>query len=112
TEFAEEEIARFLEEGYAEVSDAKVLVAVPHMPPIDTAVDRVRSGLHAGSRSVREFLEAKSPQLCLTGHIHEAVGSDRVGRTLVLNAGPFAEGRFVEVRVGATTVDAEIRRLI
>ena len=112
TEFAEDEIAKFLEEGHAEVAAAPVRIAVPHMPPHGTAVDRVKSGLHVGSRSVRDFLVARKPQVCVTGHIHEAVGSDRVESTLVLNPGPFAEGRFVEVRVPPTgALEAEIVRL-
>ncbi len=112
TEFTEEEIARFLDEGRAEVADAPVQIAVPHMPPHATAVDRVKSGAHVGSRSVREFLESRRPALCLTGHIHEAVGSDRVGSTLVLNPGPFASGRYVDVRVEDHSVSAEIVRLV
>ena len=33
------------------------LVLVCHAPPYGTALDQVRPGLHAGSRSVREFIE-------------------------------------------------------
>lgn len=111
TEFTEDEIALFLEEAHAAVADAPVRVAVPHMPPHGTAVDVVKSGAHVGSRAVRDFLVAKSPDVCITGHIHEAVGSDRVGRTLVLNPGPFSEARFVEVRIDGGSVEAEIVRL-
>jgi Icc-related predicted phosphoesterase len=111
TEFTEEEIARFLEEGHASVADAPVRIAVPHMPPHGSAVDRLKNGAHVGSRSVREFLAARRPQVCITGHIHEAVGSDRVESTLVLNPGPFSEARFVEVRVDGTSIEAEIVRL-
>src|ERR1700719_4004797 len=32
-------------------------VLICHAPPMDTALDRVREGLHAGSRAVREFIE-------------------------------------------------------
>ncbi len=81
------------------------------MPPHGTAVDRLKSGVHVGSRSVREFLLARRPAVCLTGHIHEAVGSDRVGSTLVLNPGPFSEARFIEVRIDGDAVEAEIVRL-
>lgn len=111
TEFTEEEIAGFLEEAHAAVEDAPVRVAVPHMPPHGTAVDRLKNGVHVGSRSVRDFLLARRPAVCLTGHIHEAVGSDRVGSTLVLNPGPFSEARFVEVRIDGDAVEAEIVRL-
>ncbi len=37
------------------------LVLVCHAPPYGTALDQIRPGLHAGSRSVREFIEAHHP---------------------------------------------------
>jgi Icc-related predicted phosphoesterase len=46
-----------------------------------------------GSTAVRKFIEKVQPLLTLHGHIHEAPGHVRIGRTLAINAGSeYAEG--------------------
>ena len=48
---------------------------------------------HAGSVAVRRLLEEFQPLLGLHGHIHEARGAVRLGRTLALNPGSeYSEG--------------------
>lgn len=97
TEFSEEEIADFLLAGYAMVSDAVYTMLVSHCPPYGTAIDRLYSGQHVGSQSVRAFIEQYQPDLCISGHIHEAPGEDWIGRTCVLNPGMLAQGGYVTV---------------
>ena len=64
------------------------LVLVCHAPPYGTALDQVRPGLHAGSRSVREFIEKHQPAWFFCGHIHEAEGvSIEMGATRAINVG-------------------------
>jgi uncharacterized protein len=58
----------------------------------------------AGSTAVREALERYQPLVSLHGHIHEAPGVARIGRTVAINAGSeYSEGvlRGVLVTVGA-----------
>jgi Icc-related predicted phosphoesterase len=50
------------------------LVLICHAPPLDTPLDQIRRGLHAGSRSVREFIDQHHPAHFFCGHIHEAEG--------------------------------------
>ena len=40
-----------------------------------------------GSKAVREAIERYQPVLSLHGHIHEARGNARVGKTLCINPG-------------------------
>ena len=64
------------------------LVLVCHAPPYGTALDRIRPGLHAGSRSILEFLEKHQPAWFFCGHIHEAEGAEiRIGATRARNVG-------------------------
>lgn len=64
------------------------LVLVCHAPPYGTKLDRVRPGLHAGSRSVREFIERRQPAYFFCGHIHEAEGVvEQMGTTRAQNVG-------------------------
>ena len=56
--------------------------------PCGTALDRVHEGLHAGSRSVREFVDRNQPDYLFCGHIHEAEGVDiEIGKTKPVNVG-------------------------
>ena len=64
------------------------LVLICHAPPYGTALDQVRPGLHAGSRSIREFIEKRQPEYFFCGHIHEAEGVViQMGKTRAQNVG-------------------------
>jgi uncharacterized protein len=68
--------------------DLDPLVLVCHAPPYDTPLDQIRAGLHAGSRSVRDFILQHQPAHFFCGHIHEAEGvSARLGATRAWNVG-------------------------
>jgi Icc-related predicted phosphoesterase len=69
-EYTEDEMAARLEKFAA----LDPLVLICHAPPLETDLDRIRPGLHAGSRAVREFIEKHQPQHFFGGHIHEAEG--------------------------------------
>ena len=68
-------------------------VLICHAPPLDTELDRIKPGLHGGSRAVREYIEAHQPAHFLCGHIHEAEGvvikmdAASMGVTTAMNVG-------------------------
>ncbi|MEM6980810.1 MAG: metallophosphoesterase family protein [Planctomycetota bacterium] len=73
-------------------------ILVTHSPPIDS-VDHDSSGRIRGSQSIRDAIERCQPVLAVCGHIHsDWTKHDRIGKTLVLNAGP--SGIIVEIRDG------------
>lgn len=81
-EYSEEEMAQRL----AQLGNPAVLIC--HAPPLDTPLDRVHEGLHAGSRAVREFIEKRQPAHFFCGHIHEAEGVVlEMGATRAMNVG-------------------------
>jgi hypothetical protein len=83
-EYSEEQLAERLE-AFAQL---RPLALICHAPPFGTALDRVRPGLHAGSRAVAEFIAQRQPEHFLCGHIHEAAGTAiRLGRTRARNVG-------------------------
>ena len=92
-EYTEPEIA----ERLAPFAGLNPLVLICHSPPLDTLLDQIRPGLHAGSRSVREFIENEQPRYFFCGHIHEAEGvSIRMGATQAVNVGK--RGYLLELR--------------
>src|SRR5262249_46286958 len=83
-EYSEQELARRL----APFSKLSPLVLICHAPPLNTALDRIKEGLHAGSSAVREFIEAHQPKYFFCGHIHEAEGVIvNLGATRAQNVG-------------------------
>lgn len=83
-EYGEAEIAERLK-PFAELTP---LILICHAPPYGSALDRVRDGFHAGSRSVREFVDRHQPEYFFCGHIHEAEGVQiEIGRTKAVNVG-------------------------
>jgi Icc-related predicted phosphoesterase len=71
-----------------------------HCPPFGSGLDEApeltadmrpkyagRSAVPVGSTAVRQAIEKGQPALSLHGHIHEAKGTTRIGRTLAINPG-------------------------
>jgi len=104
----EVEIARKLEEIAAMLEHPERAIMVLHVPPYDSGLDvcpELDENLEivhrggqvlmkaVGSTAVRQIIEQVQPLLTLHGHIHEAAGHTRIGRTLAINAGSeYAEG--------------------
>jgi Icc-related predicted phosphoesterase len=87
-EHSEEEFRSHLEQLKGEIPQSMPLIFVSHQPPVDTVCDFASSGWHVGSHAVRDFILDVQPLVCFTGHIHEGVGIDFIGRTVVVNPGP------------------------
>lgn len=108
TEFSEDEYAdRF--ERLAVDFDA-VDIAVVHQPPADSKLDRVNSGDHVGSKAVRDFLEASEAFLCLTGHIHESIGIDTIGKAKAVNPGAARNGHYAVIEIEERTATIELKK--
>jgi Icc-related predicted phosphoesterase len=66
----------------------KPLVMICHAPPMNSKLDRVHEGLHAGSTAIREFIEKNQPRDFFCGHIHEGEGVvEQIGSTRAMNVG-------------------------
>lgn len=100
-EYEEEEITAMLEEGHEKVKDCGTKILVSHAPPVET-VDKTSSGVNAGSRAVRDFLEETPVDLVICGHIHEAQGTGQIGKTTIINTGPAQEG-YVKITIDDDT---------
>jgi len=83
-EYSEEE----LELRLHEFDGLKPMIAVCHVPPQGTMLDRITNLRHAGSRSMRAFLQREKPRYFFCGHIHEAAGAqEKLGETSAMNVG-------------------------
>jgi uncharacterized protein len=118
-ERTDDELADVIEEVLASVTDASRAVFNFHCPPLDSTLDTclkldasvwpptpvIENGqpvyYGAGSQSVAEALLSRQPTVGLHGHIHEARGAVKLGRTPALNPGSeYGEGVLRGVIVG------------
>jgi Icc-related predicted phosphoesterase len=57
----------------------------------------------------RAFIERHRPDVAVVGHIHEGRGVERLGDTLVLNAGALRDGGYVVVEESPDAIAADLR---
>jgi uncharacterized protein len=83
-EYSEEELGERLHR----FDGVKPMIAICHVPPMGTMLDRITNLRHAGSKSMREFLQREQPRYFFCGHIHEAAGAqEKLGETSAMNVG-------------------------
>jgi Icc-related predicted phosphoesterase len=93
----------------SQVKDVQNCIFNIHVPPYNSTLDEApeltedlrpkhggRSIVPVGSRACRAAIEEHQPLLGLFGHIHEAKGTARIGRTLCINPGSmYEQGRLL-----------------
>jgi len=74
-------------------STRKPVVFLSHNMPFGSELDVIRNkksprnGEHCGSLIARDIIKKHSPFLCIGGHMHENFGTQKMGKTQLLNAG-------------------------
>jgi uncharacterized protein len=109
-EYTEEEISFTLKKALSDIPDKTPLILVSHQPPVQTSCDKISSGAHVGSYSVRKFIEIHQPVVCFTGHIHESTGIDIIEKTQIINPGQLGRGGYSYAEIKDGDVFVEIRR--
>lgn len=110
-ELQEDEIESNLEKliTEAENTDNSTIVLLTHAPPFGT-VDEISIG-HVGSTAIGKFVGRVDLIVC--GHIHEARGVMKVGKTVVVNPGMLSGGNGAVITItdennGNVQIDAEL----
>lgn len=110
-EYAETDLRRFLDQAKAMLPPDSPMVLVSHQPPANTACDKLNAGHHVGSQVLHTFIEQYQPLVCFTGHIHEAVATDRIGKTWIVNPGQLGSGRYAYAEIENNRAEVEIRSI-
>ncbi len=122
-EAEEPELARRIEVALSHAGEPSQTIFNFHAPPYGSKLDFAPalnedlsyvSGGQAlrpvGSTSVREAIQRFQPLLSLHGHIHEAKGTARIGKTLALNPGSsYEEGVLQAAVVNLDTKKRKVR---
>ncbi len=91
-EFSEEILYEELSKYGDELNSDKFTILVTHAPPYNTNTDKIESGAHVGSTSVRKIIEETQPTINVCGHVHESIGEDTIDNTVIVNPGDAANG--------------------
>jgi Icc-related predicted phosphoesterase len=111
-EYTEEEYGLFVSSMVKRYIPESQDILLSHQPPFNTVNDEVEPGIHVGSRVIREFIEWLQPVVVFTGHIHEGIGIDKIGKARVINPGPFIDGRYAYAQIiDGQIIDLEIRKI-
>lgn len=68
------------------LKENKEAILLSHAPPYGY-LDKIHSGKHIGSKFLLDTIKKSSPKLVLCGHIHEAKGKAKIGKTEIYNLG-------------------------
>ena len=101
-------LAHWLELGYEQIKHLSKLILVAHDPPFGSKTAELPSGENVGNKSVLEFIQRVQPDICLTGHIHEADSEDFIGKTKVLNPGMLCMGGYALIRLKEDRLEAKL----
>lgn len=110
---SEEETAEYLEKTYEKIKN-KDFVLIVHNPPKNTKLDTTFTKKHVGSEAIRKFIEKRQPVLAISAHIHEARGTDKIGKTNLFYPGALFEGYYGIVEINEknpTEIKCEMRRI-
>jgi uncharacterized protein len=107
-EYSENQVEEWLNEIESNINASDTLIFVSHQPPVNTLNDMVCENTHVGSIEIRKYIEKNKPVLCLTGHIHEGIGIDSIGKCKIVNPGPFRTGKYAVINInndGSTLIE-------
>lgn len=99
---------------YNKLNKKYPLFFISHNVPFKTKLDVVKNKnsyahkMHLGSSIARKFCLDYKPLICVGGHIHEGVGKDKLGKTLVINPG---FGKNAQVLIDIDEKNGRIRKV-
>ncbi|HRU15556.1 MAG TPA: metallophosphoesterase [Anaerohalosphaeraceae bacterium] len=99
---------KLFEQGKPALKAANSIVLVTHQPPFETAVDKFTEGKHTGSLALRRFIEEAQPILAVSGHMHQARGIDKIGKTHLVNPGPFLDGFYAIAHLAGNSIKIDL----
>lgn len=112
SEASEAQLSKWLTRAHSAADGFRHLIFMTHTPPHGTKTDRISSGQPVGSTTVRKFIEEIQPDVCLTGHIHEAKAEDRIGKTRIVNPGLFEAGGYAVIRLENDRLTIRLEQIV
>ncbi len=107
-EYSDDELFGIASRGYGTLKSVHRRIMITHAPAYGI-LDRTSSGMHVGSKRLRDFIRENRVDLVISAHIHEARGMEHWQGTLFINPGPLHMGyAVVEIE---EEIKAELRHI-
>jgi len=71
-------------------------ILITHNPPYGI-LDKAYDGNHVGSKIILKAIKKHKPKLVLCGHIHEAKGKAKIGKTIIYNLGSHGDYKVLNI---------------
>jgi Icc-related predicted phosphoesterase len=97
---------RILRKLFLKMGDPKKAIFFAHEPPYNTKLDLISNaqspldGKHLGDEYFRKYIEKYQPALMVCGHFHENQGTDKLGKTLIVNCGSAKDNEAAIIDIG------------
>jgi len=91
---------------FLKMKDSKKTIFLAHEPPLNTKLDLINNpespmdGKHLGDEYFRKYVEKYQPALMVCGHFHENQGTEKLGKTLIVNCGAAQAGEAAVIELG------------
>ena len=72
-------------------------ILLSHAPPYGV-VDKIFNGKHVGSKILERAIKKNQPKLVLCGHVHEAKGEGKIGKTKIYNLGCCGDYKIINIK--------------
>lgn len=99
------EAEKFLNNAFAKAKPPVLLVS--HTPAAGTRLEVTNDRVKLGLKALRSAVEKFQPLLLVHGHVHEAFGEEKLGRTLCVNTGAVKDGKAVFLEISKNSVKVE-----
>lgn len=85
-------------------------IIVSHSPPAGR-LGKASNGSELGLKALRERIEEFQPLLVLCGHVHESSGTEKIGKTIVLNVGAVKDGNAATVEIDGEKLEINLLKV-
>lgn len=109
-EYSEDQYEEMINSLKSKINAQYPVMLISHQPPHDTKNDKVIPGMHVGSKAIRKFIKEVQPLACFTGHIHEGQAVDLLGKTKIINPGPFKKGNFAWITTENNELHVDLKK--
>ncbi len=108
-ESGEHDFVALLESVEKKIESREKRVLLTHQPAYGTKLDLAGGADHRGSHAIEDFVMEHEPVLAVSGHIHDARGTDTIGSTVLVNPGPFRNGCYAVMQINEKVDNIELK---
>jgi len=103
--FSSQAISNFTDLIESASKKSEPIIIVSHQPAQGVSVALRGYGEDGGSSCLRGLIDAAEPVLAISGHIHEAFGYEKIGKTTFINPGAACSGSYAVLEINDSEIE-------